>query len=169
MNLIIETDIGHDPDDFFALCYLHSAGIKIRAILISIGHSYQTAIFNRIKQEYEKDHWIDAACIGKDIGRNVLISEDFKPLLISAVGRGNRRSCLVDKFGFPKTKPKSRIKVVNGVQSGDIVIVKHKKGSFIGKVALTNNSFMMKRGNKHIGFKAEACTVLQKIDGYVYN
>ena len=22
MNLIVETDIGHDPDDFFSICYL---------------------------------------------------------------------------------------------------------------------------------------------------
>lgn len=142
---------------------------EVKKLLITeISMGYITK-FNRVKQRYEKDHWIDAACIGKDSGRNVLISEDFKPLLISAIGRGNRRSCLVDKFGFPRTKPKSRIKIVNGVQSGDIVIVKHKKGSFIGKVALTNNSFIMKRGNSYIGFKAEVCKVLQKIDGYVYN
>jgi len=44
MNLIVETDIGHDPDDFFALCYLHSAGINIRAILVTIGHPYQIEI-----------------------------------------------------------------------------------------------------------------------------
>lgn len=42
--LIIETDIGHDPDDYFALCYLHSAGYDIKAILVSIGHPYQVAI-----------------------------------------------------------------------------------------------------------------------------
>lgn len=44
MNLIIETDIGHDPDDFFALCYFHSAGVNIRAILTTIGHPFQVEL-----------------------------------------------------------------------------------------------------------------------------
>lgn len=44
MNLIIETDIGHDPDDFFAISYLIAAGVNIRAILISPGDPDQIAI-----------------------------------------------------------------------------------------------------------------------------
>jgi len=44
MNLIVETDIGHDPDDFFALSYLIAAGVNIRAILISPGDPDQVAI-----------------------------------------------------------------------------------------------------------------------------
>lgn len=44
MDLIVETDIGHDCDDFFALCYLVSAGVNIRAILISPGDPDQVAI-----------------------------------------------------------------------------------------------------------------------------
>lgn len=44
MNLIIETDIGHDPDDFFAISYLAAAGVDIRAILISPGDPDQIAI-----------------------------------------------------------------------------------------------------------------------------
>lgn len=44
MNLIVETDIGHDPDDFFALCYLVSAGVNIRGIMISPGDPDQIAI-----------------------------------------------------------------------------------------------------------------------------
>lgn len=44
MDLIIETDIGHDPDDFFALCYFHSAGVNIRAILVTVGHPFQIEI-----------------------------------------------------------------------------------------------------------------------------
>lgn len=37
MDLIVETDLGHDPDDAFALLYLHSAGVNIRAILVAPG------------------------------------------------------------------------------------------------------------------------------------
>ena len=28
-ELIVETDLGHDPDDFFALCYLAAAGLSV--------------------------------------------------------------------------------------------------------------------------------------------
>jgi glyoxylase-like metal-dependent hydrolase (beta-lactamase superfamily II) len=44
MNLVVETDIGHDPDDFFALCYLAAAGVDIRAVMISPGDPDQIAI-----------------------------------------------------------------------------------------------------------------------------
>ena len=44
MNLIVETDIGHDPDDFFALCYLVSAGVDIRGIMVTPGDPDQIAI-----------------------------------------------------------------------------------------------------------------------------
>lgn len=51
MDLIIETDIGHDPDDFFALSYLISAGVKIRAILVSPGDPDQIAIVKFLCKE----------------------------------------------------------------------------------------------------------------------
>lgn len=44
MDLIIETDLGHDPDDFFAINYLIYAGVRIRAILITPGDPDQIAI-----------------------------------------------------------------------------------------------------------------------------
>jgi inosine-uridine nucleoside N-ribohydrolase len=42
--MIVETDIGHDPDDFFTLCYLISAGVNIEAIVITPGDLDQIAI-----------------------------------------------------------------------------------------------------------------------------
>jgi len=44
MDLIIETDLGRDPDDFFAICYLAATGVDVRAILISPGDPDQVAI-----------------------------------------------------------------------------------------------------------------------------
>jgi inosine-uridine nucleoside N-ribohydrolase len=44
MNLIIDTDCGHDPDDFFTLCYLVSAGVDIRCITVTPGDRDQLAI-----------------------------------------------------------------------------------------------------------------------------
>jgi len=51
MDLIVETDIGHDPDDFFAISYLIAAGVNIRAILISPGDPDQIAIARFLCEE----------------------------------------------------------------------------------------------------------------------
>jgi inosine-uridine nucleoside N-ribohydrolase len=44
MDVIVETDIGHDPDDFFALCYLIAAGVKVRGVLVVPGDPDQIAV-----------------------------------------------------------------------------------------------------------------------------
>jgi pyrimidine-specific ribonucleoside hydrolase len=44
MNLVIETDIGNDPDDLFAIAYLIAAGVNVRAVLITPGDPAQVAI-----------------------------------------------------------------------------------------------------------------------------
>ena len=44
MGLIIETDLGRDPDDFFAICYLIAANIRIDALFITPGDPDQIAI-----------------------------------------------------------------------------------------------------------------------------
>lgn len=44
MDLIVETDCGHDPDDFFTLCYLVAAGVNLRCIAVSPGDRDQLAI-----------------------------------------------------------------------------------------------------------------------------
>lgn len=63
--------------------------------------------FNRTNQYLPKDHWIDAACIGKS-GKNIIIPIGLIPLNIKAIGRGSRQMCRVDKYGFPRTKPKKK-------------------------------------------------------------
>ncbi len=42
--MIIETDLGHDPDDIFALMYLISAGLSIEAVCLSPGDPYQVKL-----------------------------------------------------------------------------------------------------------------------------
>ena len=56
MNLIIETDIGHDPDDFFALCYFFSAGVDVRAILLTPGDESQVTLVSFLLKELGKEH-----------------------------------------------------------------------------------------------------------------
>jgi inosine-uridine nucleoside N-ribohydrolase len=66
MNLIVETDIGHDPDDFFALCYLASAGVNIRAIMICPGDPDQIAIARLFCKEVGLDIPIGASKLDRN-------------------------------------------------------------------------------------------------------
>jgi len=60
--------------------------------------------FNRTMRGLSKEHWIDAACVGKSTPEH-LHYLGVVPLLITAHGYGNRHMCLMDKRGFPRTKP----------------------------------------------------------------
>ncbi len=51
MRLIVETDIGHDPDDFFAITYLIAASVQIDAILVTPGDPDQLAIAQLIRRK----------------------------------------------------------------------------------------------------------------------
>lgn len=53
--LIVETDLGRDPDDFFSLCYLISAGVKIHTLLITPGDPDQLAIGDFLADYLEQD------------------------------------------------------------------------------------------------------------------
>jgi 5-methylcytosine-specific restriction endonuclease McrA len=128
--------------------------------------------YNRAKQGYKKDHWIDAVCVG-ETGEHVFISPKLKPLLIKAEGRGTRQKCRVDQFGFPRTKAKSQ-KRVCGFQTGDLVkaVVDKgkKKGVYVGRVAVrTTGNFNIKVNKKTIqGINARYCRLWQRTDGYSY-
>lgn len=51
MNLVVETDLGHDPDDFFAILYLIAAGVDIRCISLVPGDPDQVALAKMICRE----------------------------------------------------------------------------------------------------------------------
>lgn len=127
---------------------------------------------NRICQGYEKDHWINAACVGVS-GEKVFISASFRSLLIKAEGRGRRQMCLPDKYGFPRTKAK-KSKRVHGFQTGDLVetvVPKGKKiGRYVGRVAVrSTGNFNLKVDGKVIqGISHKTCHVIQRANGYSY-
>jgi hypothetical protein len=128
--------------------------------------------YNRTKQGYPKDHWIDAACVG-ETGEKIVIDR-ITPLHIKAEGRGTRQAERVDQYGFPRTSAKTN-KRVHGFQTGDIVkavVTKGKKvGTYIGRVAVRSS------GNFNISTKSAVvqgisysyCLMLQKADGYSYS
>jgi pyrimidine-specific ribonucleoside hydrolase len=56
MKLIVETDLGRDPDDFFALCYLIDAGVDLQLITISPGDPDQVAVAKFLLKECGLEH-----------------------------------------------------------------------------------------------------------------
>lgn len=128
--------------------------------------------YNRVKQGYEKEHWIDAACVGKS-GEHVQLAETLRPLSIIATGRGSRQMCAMDKYGFPRTKPK-QVKRVRGFQTGDIVKASvpkgRKAGTYVGRVLVrASGSFDISTGNGRVqGISSRYCRLVQRVDGYNY-
>ena len=128
--------------------------------------------YNRVNLGLEKDHFIDAACVGES-GENIHIAEEFHVLLIKATGRGSRQFCRVDKHGFPRTSAKSQ-KSVHGFKTGDFVratIPRGKKqGTYSGRVAirLTGNFCIDTLDKKIDGISHRYCQNIQQADGYTY-
>ncbi len=86
MDLIVETDLGHDPDDFFTLCYLAAAGVRIRAICVVPGDRDQLAIARLLVKTLDLD---------VPVGASKLDSGKFSS--------GGMHHELLKRFGFPKT------------------------------------------------------------------
>lgn len=123
--------------------------------------------FNRTQNGLPKDHWLDAACVGSS--EKVVVPNGFFPLIVKAVGRGNRQKCLMNKYGFPRTKPKSG-KTHFGFRTGDIVkaiVTKGKnKGTHVGRVTVRKRGQFVVDGIDSISHKY--CQLIQRNDGYEY-
>src|SRR4051794_17067171 len=85
IDLIVETDLGHDPDDFFTLCYLAAAGVRLRAICVVPGDRDQLAV---------------AAMLVKTLGLDIPVGAS-KPDSRNSSSGGMHHE-LLRRFGFPK-------------------------------------------------------------------
>lgn len=129
--------------------------------------------YNRTTRNLPKTHWIDAACVGASTP-NLLKIKGVFPLTIRAMGHGRRQLCHMNKFGFPRSKPKGAYRRF-GFRPGDIVqanvpIGKYA-GNYVGRVLPRIDgylSFTTVRGNYAVA-KVVYCTKLQKSDGYSYS
>jgi len=146
--------------------------LKETDLPVEIGTGGRTK-FNRVKRDLPKTHWIDAVCVGELTPNNILI-DGIQPQKIEAVGHGNRQMCRMDKYGFPRTKPK-QFKRVKGFQTGDIVkavVTKgKKKGIYEGKVSVrASGYFNIKTKNGIVqGISHRFCTLRYRADGYNYS
>ncbi|MCU0482435.1 MAG: HNH endonuclease, partial [Anaerolineae bacterium] len=128
--------------------------------------------YNRTIQNYPKTHWLDAVCVGES-GQAVYVSPNHQPLLIQAVGRGNRQMTKPDKYGFPRAT-RQRKKVYFGFQTGDmtkaIVTSGKKVGIYVGRVAVrASGKFNITTATETIqGINHRFFTSIHKSDGYSY-
>ncbi len=128
---------------------------------------------NRIKQGYPKDHWIDAACVGEN-GDDVQLSPIASVLHIKATGRGSRQMCLMDRYGFPRTKAK-RVKRIHGFQTGDMARLNQPKGKYKGvwegKVSVRERGYfdILTSSGARITASWKNFMLLQRFDGYAYS
>ena len=138
---------------------------------IEIGTGGRTK-YNRARQNYPKTHWLDAVCVGES-GQVVFVSPNHQPLVIKAVGRGNRQMTKPDKYGFPRAT-RQRKKVYFGFQTGDMakatVTSGKKEGIYVGKVvvrAIGSFNITIKTGTIQ-GIHHRFFKTTHKSDGYSY-
>ncbi len=123
--------------------------------------------WNRDRFGIEKDHCLDALCVGEMAG--VRLSA-CRLLIIRAQGRGRYQRTNVDSSGFPRGSL-TRQKRIRDVSTGDLVraVVPEPlktAGTQVGRVAVrASGSF---RVGKIDGINARYCHVLQRADGYAY-
>jgi hypothetical protein len=123
--------------------------------------------FNRTRRGLPKEHWIDAACVGKSTPEKIDIA-NVQPLYIKATGHGSRQMWTTDKYGFPK-KHRTRRKYYMGFQTGDIVEadIPHGKyaGRHVGRVTIRQRpSFRLNGFDVHPKYLKR----IHKADGYEY-
>lgn len=134
----------------------------------STGTGGQTK-YNRTRLGFEKDHYIDAACVGNV---ETLVFLTKKPLLITATGHGNRQMRANDEYGFPNKAPR---KVYNiGWKTGDIATITKSKGKNLGtstgRVVVQNEKTLEVRiGKKRISGKCADFKKVHAKDGYRYD
>jgi RRXRR protein/HNH endonuclease len=128
--------------------------------------------FNRTRQGYAKDHWLDAVCVGES-GATVKIPAGLTALAIKATGRGTRQVVKTDRYGFPRNRA-GRIKRVNGFQTGDLVKLQQSRGKYAGE-HVGRLAGIRADGRLDIAASLGKITaaftqylLLQRVDGYAY-
>ncbi len=129
--------------------------------------------WNRTQRGLPKTHWGDAACVGVSTPSLLKVAQ-VVPLSITAMGRQRRQMCLVDAYGFPRSRAKKASKK-HAFRTGDIVravVPGHLKqaGIHVGKLSSKASGAMTiataKGPMTDIGYRY--CTLLQRADGYAY-
>lgn len=123
--------------------------------------------WNRDRFGIEKDHCLDALCVGELVGVEL---PAFCILTIRAQGRGCHQRTNVDASGFPRGYL-TRQKRIRGFSTGDLVqaVVPaplKTAGVHVGRVAVRKSGSF--RVGKVDGINAKYLSLIQRADGYDY-
>jgi 5-methylcytosine-specific restriction endonuclease McrA len=125
--------------------------------------------WNRTQRELPKIHWLDACCVGWSTPKFLQGWRDLLPLMITAQRWQRRQMCLMDRYGFPRTKAKGASRV-RDFKTGDMVkavVPSGKpKGIHVGKVAVKASGLFTVAGVPDV--PARYFRLLQHADGYWY-
>lgn len=128
----------------------------------------------RVEHGLPKTHYYDACCVGASTPATLRIDLAYVAVW-SAVGRGTRKVCNIDRWGFPVSHRKQK-KNHFGFQTGDWVVAEVPEGQYaghwIGRVAVRAKGYFDLRD----GYSKRLCQgiswkhfrVLQRGDGWQY-
>ena len=144
--------------------------LKATGLPVETGSGALTKL-NRHAFGVEKEHWLDALCVGRLNG--VVTRKGLNVLEIRCMGRGSRQRTRLTKYGFPRGYL-MRQKCVHGFATGDMVeanVPKGKKaGLWRGRVAVrVSGSFNIQTPKGVIqGVGWKHCRLISHNDGYGY-
>ena len=133
--------------------------LKLTGLPVSTGSGGLTK-FNCGKLGLSKTHWLDAACVG--VVNNLTILTN-KILIVKTTGKGTRRRCRINKFGFPCSNPRQTYE--HGWQTGDIAIGKGVTGRVVVQSMIR---LEIRVDGKRIGGKLADFKLLHSKDSYSY-
>jgi 5-methylcytosine-specific restriction endonuclease McrA len=145
--------------------------LQATGLPVEVGTGASTS-YHRALHQLPKSHWIDAAVVGASTPQHLHL-QYVRPWQIAATGWQSRQLCLMDRYGFPRTRAKQH-SLVKGFRTGDVVraVLERgaKAGSYQGRVAVrASGSFNITTGNATIqGISHRWCRLLQRRDGYSY-
>lgn len=134
---------------------------------VEIGSGGQTK-YRRTRLGLPKEHWLDAACVGKSTPEALRI-DGILPLRIIATGRGHRQMCRPDRYGFP-VRHRARPRRFLGFRTGDLVKATVARGKYAGVytgrvIIRFQPCFQVGSG---INIHPRYLKLLQRADGYEY-
>lgn len=125
--------------------------------------------YNRINSNLDKEHWIDAGCVGTD---KIITLGTQQSLKIDSKGHGNRQFVRMNKFGFPATKARQKYDIgwVTGDFAKAIITTGKYIGTYTGRICVNSETSLYIRKDKiKIGGKLNCFTKLFSSDGYNYS
>lgn len=147
--------------------------LKATGLPVEGGSGAQTKM-NRIALGLPKTHYYDACAVGQSTPGKIRINQEYAQIW-SAVGRGTRRMCNPDRYGFPRGHRKAQRRYF-GFSTGDLVRAVVPKGKYAGmwtgSVAVRASGFFDLKdvAGKRIaqGIHRQSIQLIQRFDGWRY-